>query len=268
MSFNSPICCGFIKCLIYEQQSSDSNLSDQYKVVKKFFPDINLSENAYKLRAKFLTAKIRSLGKKFPSKKQQFCSTFSGESWSNLIPGVKAKHGSFECQGCLGNEKYREPLSFLRIDKSDITGQRIAEEKGLFVPVRLKLIEETEKDIKILNAKYKENFSMTFNSALKATNKAAAKQARSEIAKELKEDIEEQWKETAVVRLTSLFQSASVSFNNYSHSLTAFFKLASFQSSSRFFINVFYSRGKSPPKSVEDRKIFGIFKFFGIFQDL
>ena len=88
----------------------------------------------------------------------------------------------------------------MKINKKDLSTLNRAEEKGLFKPVKRKIIEETQKDINILNSKYKENYSITFDSTLKIAEKSSVRQKRSEIVKEVKENLEEQWNETAVVR--------------------------------------------------------------------
>ena len=55
MSFNDPLCCGFVKIAIY-QLLTDSNktLDEQISTIKLLFPKLVFSQNAYKLRAKKL----------------------------------------------------------------------------------------------------------------------------------------------------------------------------------------------------------------------
>ena len=88
----------------------------------------------------------------------------------------------------------------MKINKKDTLAQKKAKEKGLFRPAKRKIIEETEKDISILNQKYKENYAVTFDSALKIAERPTVRKNRSEIAQEVKENLEEQWNETTVVR--------------------------------------------------------------------
>ena len=52
MSIGNPLCCGFIKCAIFEEQITTNTLSQQYQNLKLLFPGIKLSENVYKTRAK------------------------------------------------------------------------------------------------------------------------------------------------------------------------------------------------------------------------
>ena len=198
--FGGPLCCGFIKCATYEQQTSGYTLSTQHQNLKRLFSNIDVSEAVYKARGKKVKEDIIWLSKKDSNAKQEFVKTFSQQVWTSLSSTRQQKHGSFECKGCLREEKYRALLCQLRINKNDKIGFKNSEEKGLFRPVRRQIIEETEKDIKAPNDIYKENYSLSFESALQMSEKCSARQKRSEIAQEIKENIEDQWKETAVVR--------------------------------------------------------------------
>ena len=200
MSIGNPLCCGFIKCAIFEEQITTNTLSRQYQNLKLLFPGIKLSENIYKTRAKKVKEDIVWLAKKDKEKKKLFLESFCQESWKGLSNFKQQRHASFECKGCLGDETYRDLLSNLKINKKDLSTLNRAEEKGLFKPVKRKIIEETQKDINILNSKCKENYSITFDSTLKIAEKSSVRQKRSEIVKEVKENLEEQWNETAVIR--------------------------------------------------------------------
>ena len=92
------------------------------------------------------------------------------------------------------------PLSYLPIRKADKVAKRKAEEKGLFVPFKKALVEAANNEVIVLNQKFKEDYSVTFENAYKLAGKAEERRKRSEVIKEVKEDIELQWEETAVVR--------------------------------------------------------------------
>ena len=172
MSIGDPLCCGFIKCAIFEEQLSTNTLSQQYENLKLLFPGIKLSQHVYKSRGKKVKDDIVWLAKKDSEKKRLFLESFCQEKWNNLSDYKQQRHASFECKGCLGDETYRDLLANLKINKRDVTTLHRAEEKGLFKPVKRKIIEETEKDIGILNTKYKENYSITFDSALKIAERS------------------------------------------------------------------------------------------------
>ena len=181
--------------------TSSETQSKQYSKLKETFPDLKLSEASYKNRASKLKNNITSLGKKDGSKKTEFLFTFSQEKWISLSEVVRKRHGNAEvCKGCLNDDRYRIPLSYIPINGSAKEFKKIAEENGLYRPVRHNIIEETKRDISELNSKYKEQFSVTFESALKMAEKSAVQKKWSQCAQEVKENIEEQWKETAVIR--------------------------------------------------------------------
>ena len=50
--FGGPLCCGFIKCATYEQQTSGYTLSTQHQNLKRLFSNIDVSEAVYKARGK------------------------------------------------------------------------------------------------------------------------------------------------------------------------------------------------------------------------
>ena len=162
---------------------------------------IPLSETAYKCRSKKIKETLALLGKTSSTKKYEFLDKFSSIKWNDLNDCVAKRHGTFECKGCLGDEKFRVPLSYLPINKHDRAAKAIAEEKGLFRPVKRKIIEAAEEDINLLNQKYKEQYSVSFENAMKIAEKTSVRQKKAEIAKEVKENIDDQWREKAVVRL-------------------------------------------------------------------
>ena len=70
----------------------------------------------------------------------------------------------------------------------------------MFVPVRRQITEAVNNEVDILNQQFRENYSVSFESALRLSGKSEERVKRSEIIREMKEDIEVQWAETAVVR--------------------------------------------------------------------
>lgn len=202
MSVNHPLCCGFIKCMVYEQLTGSETLSAQYKQLKRVFPHLTISESSYKNRAGKVRENISKLNKADCAKKSLFIETFCQEKWASLLEGAKKKHGNLSlCKGCLNNDKYRLPLSYVPINSAE--WHKIATENGLFRPARHNIIDETKRDINVLNGKYKEQFSVTFENALKMADKSTVQKRWSTVAQEVKENIQEQWKETAVVRYSN-----------------------------------------------------------------
>ena len=201
MSINDPLCCGFIKSKIYQEKNSNLTLKEQFTNLKTFFPNLELSESAYKNRSKNLIATIVSLGKADKVKKAAFLEIFSEEKWNSLTEGTRKKHAKKDhCHGCLGDDRFRETLSYLPIREKDRLGKQKAEAAGLFRPVKHSIVEQAKKDISLLNTRYKKDFSVSFESALQMAEKTAVRNKRSQIAQEIKENIEDQWCETAVVR--------------------------------------------------------------------
>ena len=110
MSIGDPLCCGFIKCAIFEEQTSTNYLSKQYENIKLLFPEIKLTEGVYRARAKKIKDDIAWLAKKGSDLKRDFVVTFSKENWENLSFPKQQRHGSFECKGCLGDENIEFPF--------------------------------------------------------------------------------------------------------------------------------------------------------------
>ena len=199
-SINDPLCCGFIKASIYGESRSGKTLSTQFAYILSLFPNLPLTENSFKCRSKKVVESVISLGKTSQEKLENFLKTFSVENWQGLTVTISLRHGTYECKGCLVNEKYRLPLSFLPIKKGDKAAKRKAEEKGLFVTVKRKILEAVNSKVTELNHEFKENYALSFEAAQKLVGKTEERKKRSEIVREVKENLKEQWAETAVVR--------------------------------------------------------------------
>ena len=169
--------------------------------MRELFPDLKFSDTVYKNRLKKVKETFSKLGKNSADRKLEVVGAFSSLKWNELSPYEKKKHGDFKCKGCLGSEKYRVVLSMLPINLNDSLGKKRAEESGLFKPIRQQVLEATKKDLNRLNYEYKNDFSMTFESAYNIVKNKETEKKRTEIAKELKENVENQWEETAVSRL-------------------------------------------------------------------
>ena len=200
MSFNDPLCCGFIKAAVYIEYRSSKTYADQFSEIKSLFPLITQTENSFKCRSKKISETFASLGKTSTENLDKFLSIFSLSNYQKLPKNVSSRHGTLECKGCLSNAQFRVPLAYLPIKKSDKVARRKAEEKGLFVPVRRQITEAVNNEVDILNQQFRENYSVSFESALRLSGKSEERVKRSEIIREIKEDIEVQWAETAVVR--------------------------------------------------------------------
>ena len=210
MSFNDPLCCGFVKIAVH-QLLTDSNktLDEQISTIELLFPKLIFSRNAYKLRARKLKDTISKLGKSNVDKKFEVLNEFGIDKWSGFSQSTKEKHGEFDCKGCVGTERYRVLLASIPINAYDNKAKKKAEDKGLFKPKKQQLMDSTREDIDVLNSKYKTEFSTTFDSAYKLVAKteqpkkgaqSGNKSNRKHLAKEIKKNIEDQWSETAVLR--------------------------------------------------------------------
>ena len=64
MSFNNPLCCGFVKTAIYEfQTESDKTYDEQIESLRKLFPGLKFSKTVYKNRSKKVKETYSKLGK-------------------------------------------------------------------------------------------------------------------------------------------------------------------------------------------------------------
>ena len=99
---------------------------------------------------------------------------------------------------CLSHESLRVVLATLPIRNKSY--KRRAEESGLFVPKRQRIIQATEDKIKELNKDFQRQYSVSFEKALQVHNKQKGKEERTKIAKKMKEDIENQYNESSVQR--------------------------------------------------------------------
>ena len=157
MSFNNPLCCGFVKTIYQYQIENNLTQNEQISKLKELFPNLIFSDTIYKNRSKKIRETFSKLNKNNAEKKIRVVDIFSLSKWKDLTEIEKSKHGYFECKGCLGTEKYRTVLSILPINPNDNVGRRKAEESGLFKPTSQQLSEARKIDVSLLNDKYKKN---------------------------------------------------------------------------------------------------------------
>lgn len=140
------------------------------------------------------------MGKTNLIQRNNIINTFNRCKWNELTDKIKRNHGVDACKAWISAEKFRIPLSYFPIHKSDVTAKKKAEDAGLFRPVNQQIVQATKKGISEMNRKYKAEYSTTFESTCKLVNISTERQRRVDLAQEMKENIEEQWKGTAVVR--------------------------------------------------------------------
>ena len=201
MSILDPLCCGFVKVGVYELVKSDIPVKEKFEKFLEGFPKIKVNFSTFRKRYNQIKENIESLGKTNVDGKFDVLFTFSSFHWSNLPDKEKLHHGTVtDCMGCLHNEKYRVQLANFPIRKKNFVFLKKAEQVGLFKTKNQRIMEEAKKDLGALNVKYKGQFAVSFQTALKKLNSSQEKARKAEIIRRAKTSIEDQWKDTTVLR--------------------------------------------------------------------
>ena len=179
MSLIDPLACGFAKAFVYNKLVSDcgrlgKNISkaDISKVYDEHVDDFNRQFSTYfsttsvTYKRNFIKIKdlIFNLGKKCVDNKSSFLSIFSFESWNDLKASEKSKHNLFRCNGCIRQEKFRIPLSYLPI--KNVFLKRKADEAGLFIPKKQKIVKAASETLKEVNTNFIKENNISFQKAL------------------------------------------------------------------------------------------------------
>ena len=180
MSFNNPLCCGFVKAAIYEfQTESDKTYDEQIASLRELFPGLKFSKTVYKNRSKKVKETYSKLGKNSSDRRLKLLGHFQLTNGMNFQSTKKIDMAILNVKH-LGAEKYRIFLSYLPLNSNDNASKNKAEESGLFNPIRQRVIEATKDDVVELNRKYKKDFSMTFESSYNIVKKKEDDTKRSD----------------------------------------------------------------------------------------
>jgi len=211
MSITNPVSCGFVKVAIYEllirdhsrlKNNTETSLvyHEHLDFLKATFPFVDLTYEQYKKQCSKVKESIFSLGKNSGDQKQNLITVFNLQHWQDCKQ--KNKHSLKVCKGCLHNEVLRIALQAIPV--KDKCAKRKATEEGLYLPRKKYLEEVTIEKVKEINQEFKDKYSTNFEKIFKSVVSKKESEKKNIVIRKVKENIESQWKETDVLRYSTI----------------------------------------------------------------